>query len=833
MERNQQILDRINNLEQQIDLYAIENWEFLRKSLVELMIMSIMLNCTISNLPYIIYYNSLLNDLAVYFSISIEILSRKNYKTLNIILDNVQNTFLSQNEIFPNITNKNNLFEKAFDMLMQRCITFFSKRLNLLTYDYINTQGIADLSFHFEFNDYKNLNVLSSSDYNRSKNVDLQQRRFMSNFQIATFYNRRLLKTETLPNEKILLYWIAFDNLVALSNDEKTKLAQLLSIDDIYLTEEQINLKNIILYDSDFQTNVITIFITSFQPWPKDGITKITLENINDNLPDKNHVIYILHAPEENLTELEKQFKIIFLGLIQEIYAQFYKDFYKVDELPNDKLLTKEQIEIINTIPSKVIRSSLNKYNVSKLAKNFFNGLNSYQINISFFQKLTKWFEFPSNIDNTNETLSKYINDIMQNPVNLSEKNQKAIERINEIKKLTFLYNPEENFPDSLTNEQETALIDLYNLCAPDILLPSITKEEKIESLKYTKENDEFFYEYTENPKFTGLDENIKAFIIYKEDLNYDTECGLAKKFNDLPDSKSIDISQYLTSDFKTLIENFNPKLPSDEKLNTELENLFENTFNEIEEQDISFEEWRPKHQEEIINEITQENWPNFYEKGNGFLKAVYNGELNIYLNDENAVKILSLAITAKLSCYPKYIKYIILIKFLRSKNLSPQIKIQLCIDNNITKKKYWPKILGIIAGITLGILGIGIALATGGIGTSILGMIGTIIASHTAIFATIASIGIAIGAIITGIFSKKVNEDKSINSIINLKSKNGYILLNPDEISNAQENLSNDMNESQKTSLNGKFQNAKEASEEQRQPNLDNQTQKELNQKA
>ncbi len=105
--------------------------------------------------------------------------------------------------------------------------------------------------------------------------------------------------------------------------------------------------------------------------------------------------------------------------------------------------------------------------------------------------------------------------------------------------------------------------------------------------------------------------------------------------------------------------------------------------------------------------------------------------------------------------------------------------------------------------------------------------MIGTIIASHTAIFATIASIGIAIGATITGIFSKKVNEDKSINSIINPKSKNGYILLNPNEISNAQENL-NDMNKNQETSFNGKIQKAEETSKGQRQPDLDSQTQSE-----
>ncbi len=824
MEINQQIL---NNLEQQTDLYAVENWEFLRESLLRCMIAS---NST--NLLKIFdkqnnLHIELLRILSRYNLTEMHKTLDKNFSftvpsTANIYND-MQEIFLSQKNIFPNITDKNPMFKNSCNLLIEKHENFICEHLNLLKYTYINDQGLTSDSFHFELNIKKNKNMLRDGDFIRSKTVNFKRRRFMSNLQTAAFLDRNLLETQNPPNEKILLYCLSFNILSGLSNDEKTKLAQLLITNDIYLTEKQINLKNLILHNIHFQINIITTFITSFQSWPpKKNITEITLENINDNLPDKNHVVYILHAPEENLTKLEKQFKFIFLGLIQEIYAQFYKDFYEVDELPNDKLLTKEQIEAINSIPSKIQRSSLIKYKVAKSAKNFFDSLNSYQINIFYFYKLTKWFELPSDISNTNEAHSKYINNIIQNPVNLSEKNQKAIERINEIKKLTFLYKPDENFPNSLTNDQETDLIDLYDLCFDfgNQLLLSISKEEKIESLKYAKENDEFFDEYIENPEFMKLDEDIKAFIQYKENSNYDTQCGLTKKFNDLPDSKSIDISQYLPSDFKTLIENFDPKLPSDEELNAELENLFENTFDEIEEQYIPFEKWRAKHQEEIINkinEITQEKWQNFSEKRNGFLKAVYNGELNIYLNDENAVKILSLAITAKLSCYPD-IKHKILNKLITSKKLSPQIKTQLCIDNNITKKKYWPKILGIIAGVTLGILGIGIALTTGGIGAAILGMIGTIIASHTAIFATIASIGIAIGALITGIFSKKVNEAKLINSIINPKSKNGYTLLvSPNDVSNEQEDLSNYINENQESSFNGKIQNA----EEQKSPNL------------
>ncbi len=242
--------------------------------------------------------------------------------------------------------------------------------------------------------------------------------------------------------------------------------------------------------------------------------------------------------------------------------------------------------------------------------------------------------------------------------------------------------------------------------------------------------------------------------------------------------------------------------------LKNELEILFENIFNEIEDKYIPFKKWRTKHQ---INQITQGKWQIYWEIGNGFLKAVCNGELNNYLNNPKNSPYLYQAITTKLSYYPD-IKHKIINKLITSKKLSPQIKTQLCIDNNITKKKYWPKILGIIAGITLGILGIGIALATGGIGTAILGMIGTIIASHTAIFATIASIGIAIGIFFTSIFSKKFNEAKSINSIINPKSKNGYaLLINPDEISDTQANLNNDMNESQEISFNGKIQKTEE----------------------
>ncbi len=834
MEINQKIL---NNLEQPTDSYAIENWEFLKKSLLRCMIASNSLDLSNmfakqnNNSPY----NDLLQNLNGYNSIKMRETLDKifNFTIANTpnIYEDIQKAFLRQKNIFPNITDENPMFQNACNLLIEKYENFIYEHLNLLNYIYINLQGPTNDSLHFELNINENENMLRKADYTRSKAVNPKRRRFMSNFQIAAFYDRNLLKIQNPPNEKTLLYWIAFDNLIKLNNEEKTKLAQLLNTNDNSLSDEQQEIKHKILNDDEFKNKIITNFKQSFQPWPKEGITEITLKNINDNLPDKNHVVYILHAPEENLTELEKQFKFIFLANpIQEIYAQFYKNFHKVDEVPNDKLLTEEQIKAINDISSKVMRSSLIKYDVAKSAKNFFDSLNSYQINISDFSKLSNWFKFPSNTGNNNEAVSEYINNIMQNPVNLSEKNQKAIERIKEIKKLTFLYNPEENFPDTLTKDQETALIDLYDLCFKrGDQLSSISPEKKIESLKYTKENDEFFNKKIENPEFTKLDEDIKEFIRYKEILNYDTEYGLTKEFNNLPESKSIDISQYLSNNFKTLIENFDPKLPSDEELNTELENLFENTFDEIEEQYIPFEKWRTKHQEEITNkvkEITEENWQNFSEKGNGFLKAVYNGELNTYFNDEKAVKILSFAITAKLSCYPN-IKHKILNKLITSKKLSPQIKTQLCIDNNITKKKYWPKILGIIAGITLGILGIGIALATGGIGTAILGMIGTIIASHTAIFATIASIGIAIGATITGIFSKKVNEDKSINSIINPKSKNGYILLNPNEISNAQENL-NDMNKNQETSFNGKIQKAEETSKGQRQPDLDSQTQSE-----
>lgn len=181
----------------------------------------------------------------------------------------------------------------------------------------------------------------------------------MSNLQIAAFYDRNLLIYENPPNEKILLYWLAFDNLVALSNDEKTKLAQLLNTDDSCLNNEQKELKYKILYANDFKNNIITYFKQSFGQCFRDDM--LTLQNINKNLPNHNYTIYILHALEKNLIDQERQFKTIFLSNpIQEIYNQFYKIHYNVQEVPNDKLLTKELIKSLNNLPDNY--SSLHEY---------------------------------------------------------------------------------------------------------------------------------------------------------------------------------------------------------------------------------------------------------------------------------------------------------------------------------------------------------------------------------------------------------------------------------------------------------------------------------------
>lgn len=615
---DEQIIEKINCLNNQTDPYITpENWPKIRR--VPFLCMRAGL-ATSFNAQFIaqISINNIYGELSTYI---IGFISQMMSANLDVdelevsnlpdgfsgILDSseIQSIFLNNRNYFPDITNvsKEDLLE-IVKLIIKEYYNVLEPYYYLFSYDDINIQGQTFRSLHLEYNEKSNKLFI---DYNRSRfNIFDQERRISSNLQTAVFDDRSLINCETIPNERILLFWLAFNVLIPSIDAEKTKLAQLLNTENDKLTPEQKAIKEKI-NDEQFQNDVIKAFFKSFKPWPNEGVTEITIDNIKDNMPDKNHIIFIIHALDENLTELEKQFKYIFLGQAQGLYKQYYKNKYG-QEPPQE--LTQEQIQQIYKIKPKVRRMfSSRKFCWAKKIRDFFqilvNNNNNTDIICSnvYLTGLKKEIRKP--------TVTKLINTI------------NAIDFPNTDVDL-----------NSLNEDQKNVLSAFVDLC--DLAIPNLSIEEKIEILNYTRKDENFFTEYVDNPKFINLklDDGIKEFYSYLFSLEerYNINEGAIQNFKNAADPQKVNILSLLPDGFQETVRNFNLyQPPTQEEINNKLTECFKNAIIEIENEKIPFENWSYNRQ---ICKITNGQYNKIEPKD--ILNSLNTESLNEYLNSKN-----------------------------------------------------------------------------------------------------------------------------------------------------------------------------------------------------
>jgi hypothetical protein len=586
------IMDKINSLENQTDPYITqEDWpKFRRIPFQDMRVdLSLSKNLTISaNNPYGCL-NGMLNT-------AIANLARANLEVDELDINNFPKdaydgvinltrlNFSNNRDYFPNITDvsEEDLIE-IIKLLVKSYYDFLEPYHYLYESKYYNTQGPTDHSLHFEFEEKENVLF---KDYPRGRSFPDQNRRITSNLQIAAFYDRSLINCENIPNERILLFWIAFDNLIPLTYDEKTKLAQLLNTPDLLLTPVQKAIKEKI-NSKEFQNNVIKLFFESFKPWPKQGVTEITIDNIKENMPDKNHIIYIIHVLDKNLNKPKKQFKYIYSGQVKGLYeGKEYEEYYKSKH--NGKSLqplTQEQIKLIykySKIKPKVKFAELSCVWVIRNIKTYF--------------------------ENADLDLDDIENICSKKPFNKLNRAE-TVEFINTIRsKLSFLINNDENFPENLSEEQENILVDLFDLFSDGT---ELSREEKIELLKNVKKDDKFFEtSYVTNPKFDklGLDDEIKEFLSYLFDQDYDLRKGMTQSFKDAEEPQAVDILSILPESFQETVESFDLyKPPTPKEVSDRFTDCIKNAIIKIENEKIPFENWSYNHQKELKRQIAED----------------------------------------------------------------------------------------------------------------------------------------------------------------------------------------------------------------------------------
>ena len=151
-------------------------------------------------------------------------------------------------------------------------------------------------------------------------------------------------------------------------------------------------------------------------------------------------------------------------------------------------------------------------------------------------------------------------------------------------------------------------MVDLFDLFSDGT---ELSREEKIELLKNVKKDDKFFEtSYVTNPKFDklGLDDEIKEFLSYLFDQDYDLRKGMTQSFKDAEEPQAVDILSILPESFQETVESFDLyKPPTPKEVSDRFTDCIKNAIIKIENEKIPFENWSYNHQKELKRQIAED----------------------------------------------------------------------------------------------------------------------------------------------------------------------------------------------------------------------------------
>lgn len=287
MQRNQsndeEVTRLINDLNEKIDSFAVQNWPILKEIMLRnmrvLAAFKIILMLANSDLfkqlmanehvaivnkerlildPNCEKFDSITN---VIFDLIKNILSEDKEINLDISDNDLNNNSSNSNKNSNNNSNNETKFS-VVDMLIENFEKFLDQYLpQLISYEDINSL----------YNNGK-----------KSSKFPAEMLNFMEKFRIAVFYDRRLLYAENPPTEKSLFYWQAFNNVMPLNPEEKTTLVQILNMNEKYLNSNQKMLKFQILHSENFKNAIITLHIQSPKSYNFSDFLKLP-SNLSEN----------------------------------------------------------------------------------------------------------------------------------------------------------------------------------------------------------------------------------------------------------------------------------------------------------------------------------------------------------------------------------------------------------------------------------------------------------------------------------------------------------------------------------------------------------------------